>query len=194
MGDLFAFFVGKYQINDRHPAALLHALYREPALHRLDQENSPVSIFVSVIEKPQMTKRHRTVQAPRFLYYINYLFADLSVYQPDIRTITHYAGSITITNSRLVRPHSVPRLTSDHPKANVSATYAVPFAQLAVVDPDGLRRPPALPFLARQSSRNGPVQLGRRFSEDRLPALLVEDDDATYFRWRRGASLLPSEQ
>src|SRR5207244_175718 len=79
-------------------------------------------------------------------------------------------------------------------QANASATRAVPLAQLDVVDRDWRRRLPGPPFLAAQSSRNEPVRLDQRFSEDRLPALRVEGDDATPLRCLRGARLLPSER
>src|SRR5439155_17357637 len=67
-------------------------------------------------------------------------------------------------------------------------------AQPAVVDPDWCRQLTALPFRARQSSHNWPVRLGQHFWEDRLRVLLVEGDDATPLRWRRGAQLLPFER
>src|SRR4029077_1263909 len=91
-------------------------------------------------------------------------------------------------------PHSVSRLTSDHPKASVWATRAVRFARLDVVDRYWRRQLTGLPFRAAQSSRNGPVRPGQRFSEDRVRALLVEGDDATPLRWRCAAQLLPSER
>jgi len=46
---------------------------------------------------------------------------------------------------------------TDRAKANASATRAVPLAQLDVVDSDRRRRLPGPPFLAVQSSHNGPV-------------------------------------
>src|SRR5439155_22904396 len=98
------------------------------------------------------------------------------------------------TFQRLVRPRSVSRLASDHLKANVSATRAVPLAQLDVVDRNWRRRLPGPPFPAAQSSRNEPVRLDQRFSEDRLPALRVEGGDAMQLRLPPAAQLLPSER
>ena len=77
---------------------------------------------------------------------------------------------------------------------NASATHAVRIARLAVAEPVWRRWLPELPFLAARSSRNGPVRVGRRFAVDPLPALLAEGDDATQFRWQRGARRFPSEQ
>src|SRR4029077_7697966 len=79
-------------------------------------------------------------------------------------------------------------------QANASATRAVPLARLDVVDRDWRRRRPGLPFLAARSSRNEPARLDQSFSEDRLPALRVEDDDATQLRWWRAARLLPPDR
>src|ERR1700737_1958276 len=52
---------------------------------------------------------------------------------------------------------------------NVSATHAVRFPQLAVVDPDWLHRPLGRPFRAAQPSHNGIVRLGRLLVEGTLP-------------------------
>src|SRR6266436_4800159 len=79
-----------------------------------------------------------------------------------------------------------------HLKANLSARHGVRFARLDVVDRDPRRWLPGPPFPAARSSRNEPVRLDQSFSEDRLPALRVEVDDATQLRWRRVARLLPS--
>ena len=68
------------------------------------------------------------------------------------------------------------------------------FARLDVVDRDWRRQLTALPFRARQSSRNGPVRLGQRFSEDPLRALLVEGGDAMQLRRPPAAPPLPSER
>src|SRR5947209_8081555 len=56
----------------------------------------------------------------------------------------------------------------------------MPFWRRDEVDRDWRRQLTVLPFRARQSSRNGPVRLGQRFSEDRRRAWLVVA--------RRGAS------
>src|SRR4029077_9617002 len=79
-----------------------------------------------------------------------------------------------------------------HLKANLSARHGVRCARLDVIDRDRRRWLPGPPFPAARSSRNEPVQLDQSFSEDRLPSLRVEDDDATQLRWRRVARLLPS--
>jgi hypothetical protein len=65
-------------------------------------------------------------------------------------------------------------------RVNESATRAVRFARFDVVDRYRRRQLTALPFRARQSSRNRPVRLGQHFSEDRLRALLVEGGDAMH--------------
>src|SRR2546430_1372946 len=79
-------------------------------------------------------------------------------------------------------------------RASVWATHAVRFARLDEVDRYWRRQLTGLPFRARQSSRNGPVRLGQRFSEDRVRALLVEGGDAMQLRPPRAAQLLPSER
>src|SRR5258705_13988735 len=86
------------------------------------------------------------------------------------------------------------RLASNRPSASALAKRAMRFAQLDEVDRDWRRQLTGLPFRARQSSRNGPVRLGQRFSEDRLHALLVEGGDAMQIRPPRAARLLPSER
>ena len=67
------------------------------------------------------------------------------------------------------------------------------FPQLDVVDRGWRRRLTALPFRARQSSRNGPVRQGQRFSEDRLRALLAEGGDAMQLQPPPDVQPLPSE-
>src|SRR6059058_2445580 len=79
-------------------------------------------------------------------------------------------------------------------QVNASATRAVPFARLDVVDRGWRRRLPGLPFPAARSSRNEPVRLDQRFSEDRLPALRVAGGDAMQLRLPPAAQLLPSER
>jgi hypothetical protein len=54
------------------------------------------------------------------------------------------------------------------------------FARLDVVDRYWRRQLTALPFRARRSSRNRPGRLGRRFSEDPVPILLVEGGDSMH--------------
>ena len=68
------------------------------------------------------------------------------------------------------------------------------FPRLDVVDRDWRRQLTALPFRARQSSHNGPVRLGQRFSEDRLRALLAEGGDAMQLPQPPAAPPLPSER
>ena len=78
--------------------------------------------------------------------------------------------------------------------AKLSATRAVPLARHGEVDRDWRRPLTGRPFRARQSSRNGPVRLGQRFSEDRPRALLVEAGDAMQVPPPLAAQPLPSER
>src|SRR4029077_9196945 len=78
--------------------------------------------------------------------------------------------------------------------ASVSATPAVRFARLDVVDRYWRRQLTALPFRARQSSRNRQARLGRSLWEDPLPASLVEGGDAMQPRPSPAAQPLPSER
>src|SRR5207237_1111666 len=79
-------------------------------------------------------------------------------------------------------------------RINASATHATRSARLAVVDPDWRRQLTGPPFRAPQSSRNGPVRLGQRFSEARLRALLAEGGDAMQLRPPPAAQPLPAER
>ena len=64
-----------------------------------------------------------------------------------------------------------------HSNANLSATHGVRFARRDEVERGWRRRLTGPPFRAQQSSHNGPVRLGQRFSEGRLRVLAVEDGD-----------------
>ena len=85
-------------------------------------------------------------------------------------------------------------LIGAHLNANLSARHGVRFARPDEVDRDWRRQLTGLPFRARQSSRNGPVRLGQRFSEDRLRALLVAGGDAMQLPPPLAAQPLPSER
>src|SRR5260370_11739170 len=81
-----------------------------------------------------------------------------------------------------------------HLQANLSASNGVRFARRDEVDPDWRRQLTGLPFRARLSSRNGPVRLDQRFSEDRLRALLFEGGDAVQLPPPPPAQPPPSER
>src|SRR6267378_6999888 len=102
------------------------------------------------------------------------------------------SGQSSTLTPAITKPDSP--LAATEEQVNVSATHAARYPQLAVVDPDWLHRLLGRPFRAAQSSHNWIVRLGRRLTEDRLPALLAEGGDATQLWLRRGARLFPSEQ
>src|ERR1700757_4703240 len=81
-----------------------------------------------------------------------------------------------------------------HLNVNPSATHGARFARCERVDCDWRRQLTGLPFRAQRPSRNGPVRLGQRFSEDRLRALLVEGGDAVQLPPPLAAQPLPSER
>lgn len=88
-----------------------------------------------------------------------------------------------------------PAWAETQPKSfNVSATHEVRYPRRDEVDRYWRRQLTGLPFRARQSSRNGPVRLGQRFSEDRRRALPVEGGDAMHLRPPPAAQPLPSER
>src|SRR5467141_1293454 len=100
------------------------------------------------------------------------------------------SGQSSTLTPAITKPDSP--LAATEEQVNVSARHGVRFARRDEVDPDWRRQLTGLPFRARLSSRNGPVRLDQRFSEDPLPALLVEDDDAMQLRPPPAAQPLPS--
>src|SRR4029077_4468469 len=79
-------------------------------------------------------------------------------------------------------------------QANASAMRAMRFVRLDIVDRSWRRQLTALPFRARQPSRNRPVRLDQSFSEDRRRALLVAGGDPMQLRPPPPAQPLPSER